>query len=232
MKILFLNKCLLLVGIMALVACRNQPANAPASTETMPAAPATGDVIVVNQQGEITLNGSKLASFEDLAAGLSTSLAKQEPLPDSIVPKFEGEVGMGPRQEVETIITEALQAARGARYKPVTDALRPAVERELKNPVGLQVEMYHAEGGVAFLWAKLTNPDGSPFDFSKTPFAREYEGGVFSDDVFGLLKNEGGAWKVLASSVGATDVPYMCWWKEYGVAKTAFPEGMAADDCE
>lgn len=55
---------------------------------------------------------------------------------------------------------------------------------------------------------------------------------VFSDDVFGLLKNEGGAWKVLASSVGATDVPYMCWWKAHGVAKTAFPEGMAADDCE
>ncbi len=232
MKIQFLNKCLLLVGIMAFVACQNQPADTSTSAEATSAAVATGNAIVVNQQGEITLNGSKVADFEQLAAGLSATLAKQEPLPDSIAPSFEGEVGMGTRQEVETIISEALQAAKNARTKPMADVLRSVVEQELKTPVGLQVEMFKVDGGAAFIWAKATSPDGSTLDFSKTPFAKEYEGGVFSDDVFGLLKNEGGAWKVLASSVGATDVPFMCWWKEYGVAKTAFPEGMAADDCE
>jgi hypothetical protein len=44
--------------------------------------------------------------------GLLDSLAKMSVLPTEIPLKFEGEVMMGMRQEVETEIQEALEAAR------------------------------------------------------------------------------------------------------------------------
>ncbi|MBL7794232.1 MAG: hypothetical protein JNK77_18015 [Saprospiraceae bacterium] len=226
MKILFLNKGVLLLGMLAFIGCENRNA-ATTATE-----PAKDEFIVVTQQGSITLNGSKVESFEQLAAELATYLAKQDSLPADIPVKYEGEVLMGTRSEIQSIIAEALQKERGARYKPAIDALRPTVEQELTIPVALRIELYTTEGSVVFLAGTVTSPNGSPLDFSKTPFATEWEGGSYSDSVFALLKHDGDNWKVITSSVGATDVPYICWWKEFNLPITLFPEGMAAPDCE
>jgi hypothetical protein len=70
-------------------------------------------------------------------------------------------------------------------------------------------------------------------DFKGIPFDEQANiGGSFSDSVFGLLKKEGEVWKVKAISVGATDIPFVCWPKEYSVSSTIFREGLTSDDCK
>ncbi len=113
----------------------------------------------------------------------------------------------------------------------ILSAVKILVEKEMTIPVSLQETYFNSEGNNAFITAAMQKPDGSKMDFSKTPFKMQDENGVFSEDVLALLKNENGAWKVKAIAVGATDVPSVCWHKEYKVSKTLFPKNMTSDDC-
>lgn len=189
------------------------------------------EMVIVTNQGDIYLFGKKV-ELENLQARLLDSLSKLQLVPDTLSVQFGDEILMGMRAEVRTEIDAALQAAKDARQKPVLEALRAAVEDSLTAPVSIQVFQFKVIDTIAFVVGTFLQSDGSAFDFSKTPFKQAAEAGVFSDSVFGLLKNQNGKWTVLTSSVGATDVPIVCWWKEFGVPKTLFPEDMVAEDCE
>jgi hypothetical protein len=110
--------------------------------------------------------------------------------------------------------------------------LQVLVEKELAIPVSLKSTFFKADSNTAFVSATILKKDGSKMDFKGTPFDEQANiGGSFSDGVFGLLKKENGTWKVKGISVGATDVPFVCWPSMYNVSKSIFPEGMGASDC-
>ncbi len=98
---------LLLPGLLWLSACQNQP----------------GAAITVNAKGEMTAFGQPAADLETLKSLLVDSLANLDVLPERLSVHFEGELGMGLRQEVETIATEALEAARLAKIAPTVETL-------------------------------------------------------------------------------------------------------------
>lgn len=112
-------------------------------------------------------------------------------------------------------------------------AIKVLVEKELTIPVSLKAMYFKANDTSAFVSATILKKDGSKMDFKGTPFDEQANiGGSFSDDVFGLLKKVNGAWNVKGISVGATDVPFVCWPKAYKVPSTIFPEGAISEACE
>jgi hypothetical protein len=130
--------------------------------------------------------------------------------------------------------TTTIEAANDTLHTDVAlAAIQVLVEKELTIPVSLESTFFKADSGSAFMSATILKKDGSKMDFKGTPFDEQANiGGSFSDDVFGLLKKEGGIWKVKGISVGATDIPFVCWPKTYKVSTTIFPEGAISDECE
>lgn len=125
----------------------------------------------------------------------------------------------------------AAQADDANVEKAVSEALRKPVEKEMTIPVALKFDYFKTADNYAFALATMQQPDGQQMNFAQTPFKTAAEAGGYSDNVCGLLQKENGAWNVLAITVGSTDVPSVCWWKEYRVPKALFPPDMAADDC-
>lgn len=80
-----------------------------------------GAWVTVNQKGEITAFGQPVPDFETLKTMLTDSLANMAAIPEKIDISFEGEVGMGTRQEVETIAAEAIEAAKLAKLAPTVE---------------------------------------------------------------------------------------------------------------
>lgn len=78
-------------------------------------------VITVKQNGEMTVFGQPAADFETLKAMLVDSLAKMAVMPEKIDVNFVGEVGMGARQEVETIAAEAIESAKLLKLAPTLE---------------------------------------------------------------------------------------------------------------
>ncbi len=118
-------------------------------------------------------------------------------------------------------------------HQVVLAGLQELVEKELTIGVLLQSTYFKANDTSAFISATILKKDGSEMDFRETPFFEQANmGGSFSDAVFGLLKKEGAAWKVKAISVGATDIPFICWPKAYRVSPSIFPDGFVSDNCE
>lgn len=125
----------------------------------------------------------------------------------------------------EPVLNESLVVA-------ILAAVKIPVEKELTIPVELKTDYFKVEENAAFVMATILKSDGSKMDFKGTPFDEQANiGGSFSDAVVCLLKNENGAWKVNAITVGATDAPNGCWHKKFKVSKMLFPEGMTYDDC-
>jgi hypothetical protein len=74
--------------------------------------------ITVRQNGEMTLFGEAVGDLETLKMILTDSLANMATIPTEIPINFEGEVGMGLRQEVESIVAEALETAKKSQNLP------------------------------------------------------------------------------------------------------------------
>ena len=96
--ILFLS---LLAAVFILHACNNS------STSDAEA----NAWITADQEGHMTLLGKPVATLEDLQAALYDTISRMDPLPDSIPVYFKGEVLMGMRGEIRTIIAESLARA-------------------------------------------------------------------------------------------------------------------------
>lgn len=82
-----------------------------------------GSWVTVNPKGEMTAFGQPVSTFEQLKSVLVDSLAKMSAIPEKIDIRFDGEVGMGARQEVETIAEEAIAAAKLLKNAPKIEIL-------------------------------------------------------------------------------------------------------------
>ena len=97
-------------------------------------------------------------------------------------------------------------AAGSPERKAIADALRAPVERELKQKVIFKIESLKLKGDWAFL-------RGVP---------QRIEDGVFDDGVVALLRKRAGKWQVVKYVIGATDVPYVTWDKDYKAPSAIF----------
>ncbi len=71
-------------------------------------------LITMNQSGGLTLYGKKIA-LEDLKPMLLDSLMNMSVIPEDIDIGYDGEVLMGTRSEIETLVLEAIAEAKGLR---------------------------------------------------------------------------------------------------------------------
>ncbi len=113
-------------------------------------------------------------------------------------------------------------APGSAERKAITDALRAPVERELRQKVVFKVDRLKVQGGWAFLSGVPQTPDGGQLDYKATPYRQQVEEGMFDDGVVALLRKQGGRWRVVKYVVGATDVPYVTWDKDYKAPAAIF----------
>ncbi len=80
----------------------------------------------------------------------------------------------------------------------------------------LRVSWLRAGGDYAFAMAEVTGPGGAPIDWTRTDYADDVEAGLFDGPhLTATLHKDGGSYKVLQLSVGATDVPWHGAWSEY-----------------
>ena len=59
-------------------------------------------------------------------------------------------------------------------------------------------------------------------DYRGTRYEELQRDGVFDDWVCALLRREGGRWRVVAHSIGATDVVYATWPEDYHAPRAIF----------
>ena len=102
------------------------------------------------------------------------------------------------------------------------DALRVPVERELKRKVVFKVDHLKVQGAWAFMRGVPQQPDGRAMDYRGTPYEQALRDGVFDDWVCALLRRERGRWRVVARSLGATDVVYTTWPEDHQAPRAIF----------
>ena len=109
------------------------------------------------------------------------------------------------------------------RQDAAVAALAAQVENKLGQPVTLSVATFTEQADWVFAEGKPMTPQGAPIDYSKTSYRTAVEQGAFDDGFSALMRLENGAWRVVALSIGATDVPWVEWPSTYGAPKDIFP---------
>lgn len=113
--------------------------------------------------------------------------------------------------------------AGDALRKPLLDALRPAIEADLGQPVQFVVKTLRKQNDWAFAVVTPRTKAGGAIDFSKTRHAGAIRAGMFDGGtVFALLRRQGAAWSVRTFAVGPTDVVYAGWPDEFGAPYPLF----------
>ena len=106
--------------------------------------------------------------------------------------------------------------------KQIMDALRAPVETALKKSVEFKVDHLKVKGGWAFMRGVPKQPGGKKMDYKGTQYQSAIEEGAFDDWICALLKKEKDKWKVVRYVIGATDVAYEGWDKEFGIEPEIF----------
>jgi hypothetical protein len=107
--------------------------------------------------------------------------------------------------------------------KPLLDALRPEVEKDLEQKLRFVVRVLRVEGDWAFADLQPRTPAGKEIDFSKTRHAERQREGMLDDDtLYALLERRDGRWQVRAFVIGPTDVAWAGWTDEYGAPEAIF----------
>ncbi len=107
--------------------------------------------------------------------------------------------------------------------KALFNAMRPAFEKDLKQKVIFQVDVLKMLNGWAFITGKPRQPDQSPINYKKTRYQADIKEGAFDDGYCALLHNTNGKWKLVTYEIGATDVAYAGWAKQYHAPKAIIP---------
>ena len=116
-----------------------------------------------------------------------------------------------------------------ALRKPLLDALRTPVEKDLGQTVQFVVRTLRVQGDWAFVVAQPQTRAGAPIDYAKTRYAEAIAEGMFDGGtVYALLKADHGLWTTTAFVIGPTDVAYAAWPQEYGAPAALF--GLPAGD--
>ena len=67
-------------------------------------------------------------------------------------------------------------------------------------------------------------PGGGAMSYRDTVYEAAIEAGAFDDGIVALLRKRGGKWQVVKYVIGATDVPYLEWDKQYHAPSGIFQE--------
>jgi hypothetical protein len=94
----------------------------------------------------------------------------------------------------------------GSERRPILDALRPAVEARLGQPVEFKVQTINVDGGWAFVVADPRRKGGSPID-GWAVFGEDF-GNMDGLRVDAVLRRQPAGWTLVDHAVGATDVWY------------------------
>lgn len=198
------------------------PATAPKKEKvSKPAAPAAPSV-TLKQNGNISIDGKKVADLEDLRKQLQARLLTYAVIPEQIGFKTVGQTGMGMRAEIKTILSESVAGAKWIRKKTAIEALNVAVGKKLALSTKLELGTYQTKGGFAYLSARPAMKDGRPIDYNRTDYAKDLREPWFADNAIGLLHWEKGAWKVLAYTIGVRQAPVDVWVKKFGASRALF----------
>lgn len=123
---------------------------------------------------------------------------------------------------VAVALGQSTPAAGSPERKALMDAIRVPIQRDIGQKVQFKVDWLKVQGNWAFLKGKPIQPGGSDIDYSRTKYAQEVKDGVFGYGVQCLFKKKGSKWTVAKYVLGASDVPYTMWWKEFGAPKKIF----------
>ena len=107
--------------------------------------------------------------------------------------------------------------------KAITDALRVPVEKKLKQSVVFNIDHLKVQDDWAFMLGAPRKPGGGRLDYSKTAYAEAQAAGMFDDNISALLHKVRGRWTVVKYVIGATDVVYLDWDKQYRAPSGIFP---------
>lgn len=103
------------------------------------------------------------------------------------------------------------------------DAVRMAVEPELKQNVVFKIDHLRVENDWAFMRGVPQKPDGGPIDYKQTKYQAAIREGMFDNNICALIhKKANGEWRVVDFALGATDVPWVGWADQHGAPKTIF----------
>jgi hypothetical protein len=108
--------------------------------------------------------------------------------------------------------------------KAITDALRVPVEKKLKQSVVFNIDHLKVQDDWALLLGAPRRPNGEKLDYSKTSYAEAVALGMFDDNISALLHKVRGRWRVVRYEIGATDVVYLDWDKQYRAPSGIFPQ--------
>ena len=108
--------------------------------------------------------------------------------------------------------------------KAITDALRVPVEKKLKQKVVFNIDHLKVQDDWAFLLGAPRKQNGDNIDYSKTSYAEQQRLGMFDDGISALLKKVKGRWRVVKYVIGATDVVYIEWDKQYRAPSGIFQQ--------
>lgn len=134
-----------------------------------------------------------------------------------------------------SLVTGLLPQSAGAQSKPYTpkpgsferkllmDTLRVPVETKLHRPVIFQVSALRVQNGWAFLSGVPMKPNGKAMDYKGTVYAQAAsDHNVFGGGIDALLHKTRGKWHVVTFNIGASDVVYTDWDKQYHAPRAIF----------
>ena len=109
------------------------------------------------------------------------------------------------------------EPAKGSSERAaILDALRPAVEAEMRGSVEFVVTTMRATPNWAFMQVEPQRPGGGAIDLSQTGFRDDVDM-MDGSTVFALVSFQSGRWNLVDHVVGPTDVAYAGWSERYGV---------------
>ena len=123
-----------------------------------------------------------------------------------------------------TTVAQHTPEKGSAERKAITDALRVPVEKKLKQKVVFNIDHLKVQDDWAFLLGAPRKPNGGEVDYSKTSYAKAVALGMFDDGISALLHKVKGRWRVVKYVIGATDVVYVEWDKQYRAPSGIFQQ--------
>ena len=125
-----------------------------------------------------------------------------------------------------TLAADIHEPAKGsAEREAILDAIRPAIEAEMRGPVEFQINIMLSDGEWAFVGANPQRPGGGEIDPETTAFAGQSDT-MDGLTTYALARFANGRWNHIDDIVGPTDVAYMSWLDLYRVPKAVI--GMEA----
>lgn len=107
--------------------------------------------------------------------------------------------------------------------RPILDALRPAIEADLGQPVQFVVQSLKAQNGWAFAIVRPQQLNGREIDFRRTRYGEYMDQGSWDGPTtYALLRNTGGRWRTVDFVIGPTDVAWEGWPQEHGAPRAIF----------